>query len=209
MRGALVVGTLGVVWWWWVPFPGPGADPVVDLIAARSRWLHEAIRAWHYLAPGVAVVGGWSVVQSIGRVWCASRRRDAAAGELPPWPLKKSDARPALVIGEVHHPVAAREVETPTWLTIPERGTLYRHPHLRRGRVGKDVGVHAAICAAAALLASQRSPAAHGRPGARGQGGLLFSGAGHPHGSGTRGGLPRARARGAVAMEPAQRPVAG
>ena len=122
MTVALVVGALGAVWWWWIPFPGPGADPVVGLIAARSPWLHEAIRAWHYLAPGVAVVGGWAVVQSIGRVWFASRRRAAGTGELPPWPLKKSDATPALVVGEVHHPVAVREVDDPTWLTIPERG---------------------------------------------------------------------------------------
>ena len=122
MRGVLVIGTLGTVWWWWVPFPGPGADPVVDLLAARSPLVHEAIRAWHYLAPGVAVVGVWVVAQAIGRVWCASRRRAVGAGVLPPWPLTTRDATPALVIGEVHHPVAAREVEAPTWLTIPERG---------------------------------------------------------------------------------------
>ena len=29
---------------------------------------------------------------------------------------------PAIVIGEVHHPVEAREVFNPSWLTIPERG---------------------------------------------------------------------------------------
>ena len=118
----LVVLGLGLMWWWWVPFPGPGDDPVVDLLALRSPLLHEAIRAWHYLAPGVALVGGWSVARSIGRIWFASRRRAAGAGELPPWPLKNSDATPALVVGEVHHPVALREVDDPKWLTIPERG---------------------------------------------------------------------------------------
>ena len=29
---------------------------------------------------------------------------------------------PAIVIGEVHHPVEAREIFSPSWLTIPERG---------------------------------------------------------------------------------------
>ena len=27
-----------------------------------------------------------------------------------------------IVIGEVHHPVEAREIFNPSWLTIPERG---------------------------------------------------------------------------------------
>ena len=45
-----------------------------------------------------------------------------ARASSPPWPLKNSDATPALVVGEVHHPVALREVDHPKWLTIPERG---------------------------------------------------------------------------------------
>ena len=77
----LTVMVVGAGWWWIVPFPGPGADPVVNLIAARSPWLHEAIRAWHYLAPGVALVGGWSVAQAVGRVWFASRGHARGGGE--------------------------------------------------------------------------------------------------------------------------------
>ena len=118
----LTVMVVGAGWWWIVPFPGPGADPVVDLIAARSPWLHEAIRAWHYLAPGVALVGGWSVAQAVGRVWFASRGHARGGGGLPAWPIAASDATPAVVVGEVHHPVALREVPAPRWLTIPERG---------------------------------------------------------------------------------------
>ena len=118
----LIVVALGAVWWWWVPFPALGADPVVDLMAARSPWLHALIRAWHYLAPGVALVGSWSVVSSVARVWFASRQRSGSSGDLPAWPLKESAPSPAIVIGELHHPVALREVEKPTWLTIPERG---------------------------------------------------------------------------------------
>ena len=111
----LVLLVVGASWWWIAPFPGPGADPVVDLLAARSPWLHEAIRAWHYLAPGVALVGGWLVARAVGRVWFASRG-------LPAWQIAASDATPAIVVGEVHHPVALREVPAPRWLTIPERG---------------------------------------------------------------------------------------
>ena len=118
----LVLLVLGASWWWLVPFPGPGADPVVDLLAARSPRLHEAIRAWHYLAPGVALVGVWSVARAVGRVWFASRGQASGGGELPAWPIAASDRTPAVVVGEVHHPVALREVPAPRWLTIPERG---------------------------------------------------------------------------------------
>ncbi len=41
---------------------------------------------------------------------------------LPAWPLSPTSDAPALVIGEVHHPVHAVESQTPEWLTIPERG---------------------------------------------------------------------------------------
>ena len=122
VRLPLVVVALGVILWRYRPFPAPGADPVVGLLADRSPWLYEAIRTWHYLSPGVALVGGWSVGQSVGRVWFASRRRGAGAGDLPAWPLKDGAASPAIVVGELHHPVALREVDQPTWLTIPERG---------------------------------------------------------------------------------------
>ena len=118
MAGAAVAGA----WWVWWPFPAPGADPVVDLVAAHSPRLHAAIRAWHYLAPAVAAVGVWSIAVAIGRVWLAGGSRGRVVGMLPPWPADPADSAPAVVVGEVHHPVAAREVASPEWLVIPERG---------------------------------------------------------------------------------------
>ena len=41
---------------------------------------------------------------------------------LPPWPLSPTSDGPAIVIGEVHHPVRAVETPNPEWLMIPERG---------------------------------------------------------------------------------------
>ena len=111
----------GAVWVWW-PFPAPGADAVADLIALHSPRLYAAIRAWHYLAPALAVVGAWSVAASVGVVWIAGGRRRPVAGVLPPWPLSRSDAAPAVVVGEVHHPVEDREAPSPRWLVIPETG---------------------------------------------------------------------------------------
>ena len=118
LAGAAVAGA----WWVWWPFPPPGADPVVDLLAVQSPRLHAAIRAWHYVAPALAAVGAWSVAVSVGLVWLGGGRRRPVAGVLPPWPVSRSDAAPAVVVGELHHPVADREAPDPGWLTIPERG---------------------------------------------------------------------------------------
>ena len=41
---------------------------------------------------------------------------------LPTWPLSPTADGPAIVVGEVHHPVRAIESPVPEWLTIPERG---------------------------------------------------------------------------------------
>ena len=41
---------------------------------------------------------------------------------LPAWPLSPTADVPAIVVGEVHHPVRAIESPAPEWLTIPERG---------------------------------------------------------------------------------------
>ena len=122
VRRPLIIGTVGAIWWRFLPFPAPGADPVVGLLAGRSPLLHDAARLWHYLAPGIALVGSWAVMQGVGRVWFESRRETGAAGRLPDWPLTRGDPGPALVVGEVHHPVALREVENPGWLVVPERG---------------------------------------------------------------------------------------
>lgn len=121
-RVSIGAAVAGAVFIWW-PFPPQGVDPVVDLVAIRSPVLHQILRAWHYAAPGVAVIGSWSVLVSIWRVqvgstWVVGRRR----GRLPAWPADPDDPSPSLVVGEVHHPVEACEVANPTWLTIPEYG---------------------------------------------------------------------------------------
>ena len=74
------------------------------------------------LAPAVAVVGAWSVGLAVGRVWLGGGVRRQAVGALPAWPVSASDPAPAVVVGEVHHPVAERESPSPEWLVIPERG---------------------------------------------------------------------------------------
>ena len=41
---------------------------------------------------------------------------------LPPWPIVASDESPTIVVGETHQPVKAREISTPDWRVVPERG---------------------------------------------------------------------------------------
>ena len=63
------------------------------------------------------------ILLSVWKVWLEGRGRDLATfGGLPTWPLNPKQKAPAIVIGEVHHPVDAREIFNPSWLTIPERG---------------------------------------------------------------------------------------
>ena len=78
---------------------------------------------WYYASPFVAVMLAGLILMSVWKVWLEARRRDFAPfGALPTWPLSTRQTALAIVIGEVHHPVEAREVFNPSWLTIPERG---------------------------------------------------------------------------------------
>ncbi len=108
--------------WLWRPFPPFGADPLADLVAVHSPGLHALVRAWHYLGPAAAAVIAWSVAVAAGRVWFAGRPRGRVRGRLPAWPAGPADPAPAVVVGELHHPVAVREAASPEWLVIPELG---------------------------------------------------------------------------------------
>ena len=110
-------------WWFMYPFPAPGADPLVDLVAFHSPTLLAWFRGWYYIGPAVAVVGGATVAGAVWRTWSAGGVAAVEhGGPLPSWPIGPSDASPALVVGEVHHPVRPRPAADPQWLVIPERG---------------------------------------------------------------------------------------
>ena len=124
-HAVLFTAGAGYAWWGFThrPFPLLGEDPTLDLVAAYSPRFYHWIQAWYYVTPGLAVLMGGLVLLAVWRVWFASRPRGAARpGRLPDWPLRPTDEGPGIVIGEVHHPVEAREIFKPSWLTIPERG---------------------------------------------------------------------------------------
>ena len=105
------------------PFPPLDEHPILVLVQYHTPNFFDALVVWYYVTPFAVVMLAGFISVSIWRVWLEGRRSDFASySKLPPWPLDPEQKAPAIVIGEVHHPVEAREVFNPAWLTIPERG---------------------------------------------------------------------------------------
>ena len=125
---ALLLFFFGGVWyavWSFVrrPFPSFDEHPILALVQYHTPDFFTAMLLWYYLSPFVAVMLCGLISVTVWKVWLEGRRRDFAPfAKLPPWPLSADQKAPAIVIGEVHHPVEAREIFSPSWLTIPERG---------------------------------------------------------------------------------------
>ena len=125
---ALVLFFFGGLWyavWSFVrrPFPSLDEHPILALVQYHTPDFFSFMVLWYYLSPFVAVMLCGLIAGTVWKVWLEGRRRDFAPfAKLPPWPLDPKQKAPAIVIGEVHHPVEAREIFSPSWLTIPERG---------------------------------------------------------------------------------------
>ena len=123
IRVFLVVGGISAVAAWTWPGGFPQADPVAVLVRYHTPNFYAVVVAWYYVAPGVAVFLVGQFLISTSRIWFA--RMGVSLGlrsRLPAWPLSPTADGPAIVVGEVHHPVKAIETQSPEWLTIPERG---------------------------------------------------------------------------------------
>ena len=124
----LLLFFFGGVWyavWSFVrrPFPSLDEHPILALVQYHTPDFFTAMLLWYYLSPFVTVMLCGLISVTVWKVWLEGRRRDFAPfAKLPPWPLSADQKAPAIVIGEVHHPVEAREIFSPSWLTIPERG---------------------------------------------------------------------------------------
>ena len=125
---ALLLFFFGGLWyavWSFVrrPFPSLDEHPILALVQYHTPDFFSFMLLWYYLSPFVAVMLCGLISVTVWKVWLEGRRRDFAPfAKLPPWPLSADQKAPAIVIGEVHHPVEAREIFSPSWLTIPERG---------------------------------------------------------------------------------------
>ena len=106
------------------PFPSPGQNQILDLVASHDPAVFSLFRAWHFFTPGLLAFGAALFFSGARRLWLESRPEPGrhGRGALPPWPTSPEDDELSLVLGEVHHPLEAKEVPQPEWLTIPERG---------------------------------------------------------------------------------------
>ena len=105
------------------PFPSLDEHPILALVQYHTPDFFSFMVLWYYLSPFVAVMLCGLISVTVWKVWLEGRRRDFVPfAKLPPWPISADQKAPAIVIGEVHHPVEAREIFSPSWLTIPERG---------------------------------------------------------------------------------------
>ena len=123
IRACLVIGGVSAACAWTWPGVFPEADPVAVLVRYHTPNFYRAVVAWYYVAPGVAALLAGQFLISTSRIWFA--RMGVSLGlrsRLPEWPLSPTADGPAIVVGEVHHPVKLAESPTPQWLTIPERG---------------------------------------------------------------------------------------
>ena len=123
LRALLVVGGVSAVSAWTWPGAFPAADPLSVVVRHYMPDFHRAVVAWYYLAPGVGVMLAGQLIVNTTRVWFPTYGRTYRRHvRLPRWPLSPTSDSPAIVVGEVHHPVKLVESAAPDWLTIPERG---------------------------------------------------------------------------------------
>ena len=123
LRVLLVIGGVSAACAWTWPGAFPEGDPVAVLVRYHTPNAYRAVVAWYYVVPGVAALLAGQFLISTSRIWFA--RMGVSLGlrpRLPTWPLSPTADGPAIVIGEVHHPVKLAESPTPEWLMIPERG---------------------------------------------------------------------------------------
>ena len=164
------------------PFPSLDENPILALVEYHTPNFFDVLVLWYYVSPFVAVMLCGLIAVTVWKVWLEGRRRDFAPfAKLPPWPLSADQKAPAIVIGEVHHPVEAREIFSPSWLTIPERG-LYTGVAIF-GAVGSGKTSACMNPFARQLLGWQAGNPQHagGGAGARSQGRFLSR---HPPNSG-------------------------
>ena len=101
-------GRAACAWTW--PGVFPEADPGAVLVRHDTPNVSTAVVVWYDVAPDVGVFLAGQFLISTSRIWFASMRGGVGlSARLPRWPLSPTSDRPAIVIGEVHHPVTLTE----------------------------------------------------------------------------------------------------
>ena len=120
---------------------------MLDLVLYHTPNFYTWIVWWYYLAPAAAVIVGGLFLITVWRVWF--NRLGASAmpniGMLPHVAPESphKDAGPAIVVGEVHHPVKAVESRKPEMARHPGARSVHRSGNLRGRRVRQDLSLYA------------------------------------------------------------------
>ena len=69
--------------------------------------------------------------------------------------MSATDEEPAIVVGETHHRVEAREIADPEWLVIPERGLYTGIAIFGASRLRKNLRLHESVRPPALRLAGR------------------------------------------------------
>ena len=116
----LLAGVTGMMLYFKAPFPE--GNIFLGLVALRAPVVYDGIfysyRLFLFTTPYI----GYSIVLS--GLYVAGLRvpRKVSAGKLPPYPDPQKRQELFVVVGEVHDSRKPVPSETPSWLTIPERG---------------------------------------------------------------------------------------
>ena len=106
------------------PFPSLDENPLLALVQLPHPRFLRTVMLWYYLSPFRCrhAVRAYCRHRLEGLVGGAAARLRALRQAPAVAAFTPDQKAPAIVIGEVHHPVEAREIFSPSWLTIPERG---------------------------------------------------------------------------------------
>ena len=95
---------------------------VLGLIARRAPQAFLSFKYLYYVFLFTTPYLMFSTVLSGLYIFTLKARRTISPGRLPKYPDSHTRAELFLVVGEVHHPRKPGPAESPSWLTIPERG---------------------------------------------------------------------------------------
>lgn len=103
-------------------YPVHDADPLLRLLALeRPAIFHGLVWSYSlflYSTPFLV----FSILFSLAYVHFYAPEKNRAVGPLPPYPDPSQRQSLELIVGELHHPLKAKQSSAPTWLSIPERG---------------------------------------------------------------------------------------
>jgi hypothetical protein len=116
----LLAAATGMVLYFKLPFPAENL--FLRLVALRAPLVHDGLFYSYNLFLFTTPYIAYSIVLSGLYVAGLKVNRRVRAGRLPeyPDPCKRDDL--FVVVGEIHHHRKPIPSETPSWLTIPERG---------------------------------------------------------------------------------------